>query len=145
MSSRLRRNAFAFFARSQVALASGDRSRAHRDVERARDYAARVARGARDAVGLVEIAAALLRVLEPEPPTGPSLSGTLGAHRGGAVRFLPILRAIVARVPDAFVRVPLLDAIDGALRDFGGAETTERATLPPPEASTDGPPPRPSG
>ncbi|MBK8215171.1 MAG: serine/threonine protein kinase [Myxococcales bacterium] len=137
--------AFAFFARSQVALASGDRSRAHRDVERARDYAARVARGARDAVGLVEIAAALLRVLEPEPPSGPSLSGTLGAHRGGAVRFLPILRAIVARVPDAFVRVPLLDAIDGALRDFGGAETTERATLPPPEATTDGPPPRPSG
>jgi hypothetical protein len=134
--------AFAFFARSQVALASGDRSRAHRDVERARDYAARVARGARDAVGLVEIAAALLRVLEPEASPGPSLSGTLAAHRGGAVRFLPILRAIVARLPDAFVRVPLLDAIDGALRDFGGLETTDRATLPPPEVSLDGAPRR---
>lgn len=130
--------AFALLARAMVALSMGDLTRARRDVERARSYAARVVRGSQDAVGLVEIAAALLFTHVPDDPElhaderARDLSEVVRVHAGGALRFLPILRAIVSRVPRAELRQPLLAAADGALREVDAPLSGDRITQPPP-------------
>ena len=137
--------AFALLARAMVALTVGDLERARRDVERAGVYAARVVRGSQDAVGLVEIAAALLFAAglpvgghdsassaSGRSHVGRALSEVVVVHSGGALRFLPILRAIVSRVPHEELRVPLLAAAERALREVGSPPSGDRITQPPP-------------
>lgn len=126
--------AFAFIARAMVALVAGDLPRARRDASRAKGYAVRVVRGARDAVGLSELAEALLSVRglpEAEAPRR-SLAEIVLLHGSSALALVPLFRAIVEIVADPGLRGPLCDALDGALRDTGSSPARERITEPPP-------------
>lgn len=127
--------AHALVARAMVALTQGDLARARRDVERAKGYAVRVVRGSRDAVGLVEVTDALLHVeglAEPEGVPRRNLLEIVLVQTNGALRFVPILRAIVSRVPVASLRGPILAAAEAALREVGAPPSGERITQPPP-------------
>jgi len=126
--------AFALLARAMAALVAGDLSRARRDVERAQGYAVRVVRGSRDAVGLVEVADALLNVEGLPAADAPrrNLLETALLHTAGARSFVPLFRAIASRVPVAALRVPILAAAEAALREVGAPPSEGRITQPPP-------------